>query len=234
MQHAAVIVSLILIFGAPPIRPDAPGRKLKGVAAEAFGYFAGLPAGNLATHFKALRPAGLSQEELHKVTASLPPDGEVQPDFEGIGKLASLRPILAIYERQSQVVVKVARLPYACMAFYQRSVLIIAEDTLNILKKEELQALVAHELAHEYFWDTYYRAKSLEDGRKLSVIELLCDGIAIVTLHDSGLNPAYLMSGITRINHYNARMGAPTNAFEYPSPRERIEFYRAIIKLLPR
>ena len=163
----------------------------------------------MANHFKAIRPAKLSLEEVRSITSTLPSEGAVRPDSQGLAKLAALLPILSVYERRSVVEVKVAHLPYACMAFYQRSVLIIAEDTLRILRAEELQALAAHELAHEYFWEEYYQAKGRQDSRRLRKIELLCDGIAIITLHNLGMNPASLLSGVTRINRFNAKMGMP-------------------------
>ena len=59
-------------------------------------------------------------------------------------------------------------------------------NTLKLLEAEELRALVAHEIGHEYVWVDYARASARDDHRRLKDLELLCDAIAIVTVAWAG------------------------------------------------
>jgi Zn-dependent protease with chaperone function len=41
------------------------------------------------------------------------------------------------------------------MGLYGRAVLLISLPALRLLRAEQLEALVAHEIAHEYWWDAW-------------------------------------------------------------------------------
>jgi hypothetical protein len=90
---------------------------------------------------------------------------------------------------------------------------------------EELQAIVAHEIGHEYVSSDYERASELEDHRRLKNLELLCDAIAIVTLQRLGKNPQRLMAGVEKMDRYNQRLSRSTvNRTNYPTLSERRAF----------
>jgi hypothetical protein len=98
-----------------------------------------------------------------------------------------------------------------------------------LLDVEELQASVAHEIGHEYVWAEYLEAEKRNDERRLKELELICDGIAILTLRRAGLNPAPLLTAAQKITNYNRLSTGPAaNAYRYPSADERNRFAQAI------
>ena len=75
--------------------------------------------------------------------------GEVVRPSTGMRtKLASLEPILRYHEREAVIDTQVITLPHAFVALQGRAVLLISEKALDLLTANELQAAVAHEMAH--------------------------------------------------------------------------------------
>jgi hypothetical protein len=99
---------------------------------------------------------------------------------------------------------------------------------LNLLDVEELQASVAHEVGHEYVWAEYLEAEKRNDEVGLKRLELICDGIAILTLRRAGISTAPLLTAAQKITDYNRLAGQPANAYRYPSVNERKRFAHAI------
>ena len=120
-------------------------------------------------------------------------------------------------------------MPQAGVAFYARAVILISEATLPLVDAEELQALVAHEVGHEYVWTERERAFKAGDRGRLKDLELMCDGIAIVMLHGLGMDVSRLMSGVEKISRYNRdRLGMATNEGNYPTLAERRVFAQSM------
>jgi hypothetical protein len=93
---------------------------------------------------------------------------------------------------------------------------------LTLLHSEELQALVAHEIAHEYVWQQYEDAKRRKDAKRLRELELVCDAIAVRTLVQEGVSPERLQTAIEKSDWYNReRFGVALNQHNYPSLEER-------------
>ena len=109
----------------------------------------------------------------------------------------------------------------------------VSEPALDLLDREELQALVAHEVGHEYFWSEYFRARRDDDRSLLRTLELLCDGFAIVTLRRAGMDPERLTSALDKVGRYNRdRFGAALNEDHYPAMGERRKFARRLVEWL--
>jgi hypothetical protein len=137
-----------------------------------------------------------------------------------------LRPTqrLAVYE------IRVIAIPQAAIALHARSVVLISEAALTLLGPGELQALVAHEIGHEYLWLDYLRASRFGYDARLRQLELLCDGIAIVTLLRLGMDPSRLMSGVDKVFRFNRqRFGVAENEKAFPTVAERRQFAQALI-----
>jgi hypothetical protein len=117
---------------------------------------------------------------------------------------------------------------YAFIGLRYRAALFISDVALNLLDVEELQASVAHEIGHEYVWAEYLEAEKRNHEGGLKRLELICDGIAILTLHRAGLSPAPLLTAAQKIANYNRLTGPPANANRYPSADERKKFAQAI------
>ena len=145
-------------------------------------------------------------------------------------KLASLTPIFESYDRSGVIEIKVIRdRETVFIGLYERSALIITEKTLDLLSKEELQAVVAHELAHELFWDEYRLAREGGQDDKVQEIDLRCDGLAVFVLARLGLEPTRLISAL----HKTARYDRDTwGANYYAASDERVAFARAMIELV--
>jgi hypothetical protein len=148
-------------------------------------------------------------------------------------KLDSLGIVLRLHQRQSIyefAIYESTPKPFAFIGLHQRAVLLISDIALNLLTGAELEASVAHEIGHEYVWAEYLDAARRNDDRRLKELELICDGVAILTLRRAGINPAALLTAAEKIARFNASSTGPSaNAHRYPSEKERKRFAQAII-----
>jgi len=178
------------------------------------------------------RPAPISALYRARALAALPSEGEVT-QFDGAArrKLKALAEILRAMGRDTMYDIKVVDVRYARVGVYERVAVLISVPALTLLEPEELQALVVHEIGHEYVSGDYERASELKDHRRLKDLELLCDAIAIVTLQRLGMNPPRLMSGVERIDRYNQELSeSRVNRTNYPTLSERRAFAREVTK----
>jgi hypothetical protein len=179
------------------------------------------------------RPQPVTAEYRASILNFLPKEGRISKFKEAqLQKLASLDAILQLHQRQSlyeRVVFKSTPLRFAFIGLNHRVALLISDAALDLLDVEELQATVAHEIGHEYVWAEYLEAEKRKDERRLKELELICDGIAILTLRRAGLNPAPLLAAAQKITNYNRLSTGPAaNAYRYPSADERNRFAQAI------
>ena len=183
---------------------------------------------------ETVRPAPVSPAERERVLATLPAEGEVRGlDRAQRQKLAAARRVLELHGRAAVYVVKVIAVPQAAVALHGRTVVLVSEPALALLDPEELQALVAHEVGHEYFWSEYLQARADDDRPRLRSLELLSDGVAIVTLRRAGIDPGRLTSAVEKVCRYNReRFGAARNEDDYPELGERRRFARSLAKWL--
>ena len=176
------------------------------------------------------RPTPVSEEVKVRTLRSLPREGEVT-DLSGAvrQRLMALGPLLRATRRDGVYVVKVIDVPQATVAIHARVVVLISRPALDMLDAEELQALVAHEVGHEYVWADYERASTGSDHARLRELELLCDGIAVVLMHGLGIDPARLIAGLEKLRRFNQRQfgRAIKNVDDYPTESRRREFVRA-------
>ena len=197
-------------------------------------YFTRQDAAVLGARLEALRPAPVSAAEKEVVLAALPPDGEVR-DLDAIQrrKIGAARRVLALHGREAVYEVKVIDVPQAAVALHARAVVLVSEPALDLLDPEELQALVAHEVGHEQLWDEYSRARREKDRSGLQTLELVCDGLAIVTLRRAGTDPRRLTSALEKVVRYNRdRFGMATNERDYPGLGERRRFAGRLVEWL--
>jgi len=180
----------------------------------------------LETH----QPASVSPGQKARILADLPSEGEITNlDDAGRQKLAALKQLLEATHRGSVYEVKVIDVSYARIAVFERSIILISKSAFILLDAEELQAVAAHEIAHEYFTGDYESASRTLDHRRLKDLELLCDAIAIVTIHRLGMNPARLLAAVERITRHNHKL-FPTSIDDtnYPTIAERRAFARKV------
>ena len=182
------------------------------------------------------RPTPVSDDEKTRILLSLPEDGEVT-DLKpaDLKKLAGLRRVLQAVDRDLVYVVKVVDVPQAAVGLHGRTVVLISKAALGLVNTDELQALVAHEMGHEYVWDDYATAVRLADGNRVKGLELMCDAIAVFTLTQLGMDSSRLISSIEKISRFNRdRFGTAMNEHNYPTVGERRAFARSIGQWLTR
>jgi len=115
------------------------------------------------------------------------------------------------------------------VGLHARSFILISAPALRLLDSEELRALAAHEMGHDYFWDEFRGALDANDEEREQELELRCDAVAVFTLLDLGLNPRKLLSALTTAYALNARFGPALNDKRYVPEQERIRFLQALI-----
>src|SRR5947208_2994584 len=93
----------------------------------------------------------ISSDLRERVIASLPKDGEVRAlTPKQRKKIESVAPILKAHGRYPDYLFKVVESPQARIAIHARFVVLITDTALRLLSEDQLQALVAHEIGHEY------------------------------------------------------------------------------------
>jgi Zn-dependent protease with chaperone function len=210
-RFGVLLVTVTMSFAmAQPVPASDPCPKLKaGVFPENF--------------FHPCRPEPIPAGERDLVLRTLPRAGEA-PDLSRAErkKLAAVDSVLQMHERSGVYVVKVVEVATATTALHGRAVLIITHPALAVLSAEELQALVAHEIGHEYTWHQFAAARKRDDSARLRELELVSDMIAAETLRRLGVPANRLLSALDKIASYNReRFGNILNADAYPEMATR-------------
>jgi hypothetical protein len=171
----------------------------------------------------ACQPEPVSVAEKAAALRSLPVRGGVTHFGTGEQrKVESLDPVLRAHSRKGVYEIRIITIPQAWTGLHGRAVLLISLPTLRLLSTEELQALVAHEIGHEYVWQQYASAKTRKDAKRLRELELICDAIAVTKLKRLGVPPERLKSAIQKVFSYNnERLGVALDEGNYPSLQDR-------------
>lgn len=179
---------------------------------------------------EACRPKPVSTIAKTAVLRLLPLHGAVtQLGADEQRKLDAIHRLLAAHARDAVYDIRVITVPQASTSLFARTVLLISLPALRLLTAEELQALVAHEMGHEYVWTQYADARSRNDAKQLRELELACDTIAVRVLAEQAISPERLQTGIEKTLWYNRdRLGVALNENHYPSLKQR----RRLIKRL--
>jgi hypothetical protein len=181
----------------------------------------------------ACRPAPVSFEEKTRALQFLPAEGSVtQLGGDERRKLEAIEPVLRAHRRIGIYEVRVISVPQAWTGLHQRAVLLISLPALRLVAPDELAALVAHEIGHEYVWQQFADAKAHRDAGRLRELELICDAIAVRTLVHLGRRPERLQTAIEKTSWYNReRLGVALNEGDYPSLKERKQVLKEMSSL---
>ena len=184
-------------------------------------------------YLKSLRPPPVSADRRARSLTMVRKEDVVEASREQRAKLDALQPILAYLEREGVIEVKLLRPPgeMAWAGFLEGAAVLISTDALDLLAPPELQAVVAHELAHEYFAGEYDAARAMKDYDTVREIELRCDAVAIVTMSRLGLDRGALLSGVAKLTKFNERRGFPNREDLSPSWAERRNFVRSMAEV---
>lgn len=223
------LVGCVLTLSATPVSGE-PEPKIEPLQ-EACGLPAALAA--RPVFLEDCRSSAVGPEYKRAVLASLPAEGNVtrfsRADEE---KLEAMAEVLRLYGREEAYEVRVIDVPQAWMGLHERAVLLISKPELRLLSAENLQALVAHEAAHEYFWDEYQVAHEAQQAQRLHVLELACDSIGVQALQQLGIDPMQLAFAFEKVQLFNEqrfRFGMPIDLASHPSVKERKRLIRRLI-----
>jgi hypothetical protein len=219
------------IFSPLYAQESGKATHLGSVARQALLYFAKPGKGDFKDYLRMIRPARVSAILRERLVASIEKNAIVSPSVQRQAKLDALRVILAYHDRIG-LEVKILSLRMAWAGFLEGAAVVISETAIDILSTEELQAVVAHELGHEYFAAEYDRARKNNQYDKVKEVELRCDGVALITMKSLGLNPNSFLSGVSRLTKFNEEHGARSNPDLMTSLDERMRFCQAMIKLV--
>ncbi|HXW06907.1 MAG TPA: hypothetical protein VD833_16870 [Vicinamibacterales bacterium] len=174
-------------------------------------------------YLTACRPAAVSAAQREEVLQTLPSTGAVTTlEPKERAKLDTLASVLRFHARDDVYHVKVIDVPQAWAGLHGRAVLLISLPAVRLLHAEQLQALVAHEIAHEYWWDARETARHRSDRVRLRSLELLCDAVAALTLTALDIPAERLISALGAVHEFNrGRFGVAGNDADYPSLRRR-------------
>ena len=226
-----IIASLGLASASQALdRPEVHGLSKESLSA--LTYFT--PAAGVPTsgQLQRIRPHKLDPAVRARVLANLPQEGEAAPSSNHRAKLVGIDAILRYHERENEIKVKVIDVEQAFFGLHARTVVLISVHALELLDKDEVEAVVAHEMGHEYFWTEYAEAARRRDRQRLRELELRCDGVAVLTLLAFGRDTAAFESGQAKLRRFNESIGATANADNYVPHQERIRFVRALFELL--
>ena len=110
-------------------------------------------------------------------------------------------------QRESVYEIKVIDVAQAGVGIHERLVLLISRVALGLLSADELQAVVAHEIGHEYVWADRERAVAVGDHERLQDLELVCDIIAVTILRGIGRDASPLIAGIRNHRFHTPTLG---------------------------
>lgn len=230
--HTTTILSLMLAMTISSSGQTRPANLKPGSEeAKALIFFEQINDRSFDDYLRRVRLPKVSEAHKADVLARIAKSNEAEVTDKMKGKLAALEPVLRYHERDSAIEIKVIKAREAFIRIQGRAVILISEPALNLLPTPELQAVVAHELGHEYFWVAFMDARQQKNYELMREIELRCDGIAVIALLQLRLDPAKLVSALARIGMFNARILALTDPLYHPQPDGRLRFIQAMSEL---
>ena len=122
--------------------------------------------------------------------------------------------------------------PQARLAIHARLVVLVTDTALKLLTPTQLQAVVAHEIGHEYVWEEYEDAEKRKDWSRIRELELFCDAVALQTLVRLGAAPSALVDALRMMEVSDLRNGLTldTTRNTHPSVSERARFAKEVSK----
>lgn len=226
-MRTGIIVLAVTIHSSFPAPCLGQGQDRLSPLSAALQFLDALAGMDPDSSLSALRTVPLSPEAREVAGATLPPEGALTATPDEAKKLAALKPVLIYHERDHAFDIKVVDLPQAFVGLHKRAILLISRPALKVLTASELQALGAHEIAHDFFPGEFEQGPH---GRARQQLELQCDGVAALTFVALGLDPMRLLTATKKMNHYNERFGTPSNIADYPTAAERRQFITALVR----
>jgi Peptidase family M48 len=214
----------LVAVAAPAETPTSRGHLDDG----ALTFFRDRVRRDLTQDLAAVRPPPLSPAGVLDVVRRLPAEGELLPTRSESTQISALRRILRYHEREDVFVIKVIDVPQAVIGLHARAVLLLSRPALTLLSPAEVQAVVAHEIGHDFFWEEYLELRERPDPRRRQDLELRCDGIAVLTLLALRLKVSDLVVALRKLVAFNNQLGVMSGVENYPRLSDRARFIAAL------
>ena len=234
---ARIIVMVLGLVGTVSVSMKAvahqPEWPTDPAAQAALQYFESFQGTDFDTLLRQLRRPAPPASVRAWVIKNLPREGQRTPTAEEAAKLEVLLPVLAFHGRERDVELRLFTAGGLAFAgLHGRTVLLISREALRLLDTDELMAIGAHELGHDYLWDDYEEARQAGNTRRLQELELRCDGFAVITMAGLRVDPEQLVAAAIKLTRYNERMfGKPIDP-RYVPLDQRIRFIRSIANMI--
>jgi hypothetical protein len=227
LQNGSLILASSLLIGGDFLCPAADAYS------DMLGQFLRYEPDAFGEVLDSRRPLPVAPELAASIVAALPKGGEMKRlTVSDIRKLESLSAVLRAHGREQVYRIKVVDSRQARVGLHARFVLLVTHTVLRILSTTQLQAIVAHEIGHEYVWDEYEAARQKSNRSRLRALELFCDGVATVTLSGIGAAPESLTDALRLLDASDRRNGFLSDDNSYPTVAERADFARQIVRWL--
>jgi hypothetical protein len=230
-----MIVITLVFAGTWRVFGDAAAQEKSSTypsAQAALRYFESIHTADFDALLRQLRRPAPTAAVRAKVIETLPQEGELTATSKEAAKLEVLRPVLAFHERAHDMELKLITVGGLAFAgLHARTVLLVTREALALFETDELLAIVAHELGHDYVWNEYEEARRHGDTRRLQELELRCDGFAVFTMARLVVDPEHLVSAVTKLARHNERrFGTPIDP-RYVPLDQRVRFIRSVVEL---
>jgi hypothetical protein len=233
-REIVIVLAVAGILGgsatAAASRKDQPRHQ---AAQAALQYFESVQELDFEAWLQHLRRPAPPPDVREMVIRTLPEEGELTPTAQEAAKLASIHPVLAFHQREHDMELRLITVGgLAFVGLHARTVLLISKEALHLVDTDELSAIMAHELGHDYVWNEYEDARRRREKRRLQELELWCDGIALITMGRLGIDTERLVSAATKLTRYNERVMGPPDDARYVPLDQRVRFIRAVDRLI--
>jgi Zn-dependent protease with chaperone function len=155
-------------------------------------------------------------------------EGKLLPRVEAI-----FNRVLRLHGRSGKLELFLYRNDILSAMLWRGCVVAVSDGLAEPLWDDELTGVIAHELSHSYFEDEMAEASRAQNAFAMRVIELKCDGVAILSLKLLGLAPTGYVRGLRRLQLIKQRQGLSDAVFQsHPTLTQRMKFSERFIESL--
>ena len=141
--------------------------------------------------------------------------------------------VIRLHGRSGKLVLFLYRNDLPSAMLWRGCVVAVSDGLAEPLYDDELAGVLSHELSHSYFEDEMAEERRAQNAFAMRVIELKCDGVAILSLKLSGRNPAGYVRGLRRLRLITKRKGLSEVIFQsHPTLVVRMKFSQRLIESL--
>ena len=228
-QRLAALFACVMTLVVPVLGGE--GKASTDSLSIALEYFQHQNPPTIDDFLTRVRPAPIDVRQRTQIIAALPTQGEIRPGKADLRKMSLAREVLEYDGRLGLIPIKIIDVAQAFVGLHERTVILVSANALRLVNNEEFAALIAHELGHEYVWTEYQSALQRGDHHAIQVLELRCDGIAVLILRHFGLSADRLIRAAEMLTWYNQERKLDGNWRNYASREDRRALIRTVEKL---